>query len=809
MAAPSGTSWGSEAGGYGRIGIYTGVSHTATKTSVTIEVWFWSKYSVTDSSNNYYYNSNASSATTNRGSVSIKTTVNSGGGWSTSNQVRIGGPTTYTYDRGTSSKTVSYAAKLTGVDRVGKNMTVSKSVDIPKLDSYTVSYNSNGGWGSPSSQTKWYGSNITLSTSTPTRTGYTFGGWATSSGGGVTYKPGATYSSNSSITLYAVWWEWTYTVTYNANGGSGAPGSQTKRYTQNLTLSSTRPTRANYNFLGWSTSANGGVNYNPGSTYSSNAHVTLYAVWQLAYSAPRISNASAQRCDSAGTSSDTGEYVKMSFNWSTDWSVTKIMVQWRYTNGGWQDYKQISASGTSGTVSNNVLGGNWSIDSSYVVRVYVQDGGGTTYSSEITINTAIFPIDVRKNRGVAIGKVAETDDLFDVFWNSIFRKNLTVYGALIPSGGITWGDVSSSKTLMSLTGSTDGWKKTWVVSSSDNTEIRETLTDDVSTMFTWYGNETKLMQLKPYGSGTTVNGGDLSLWGTIHPTSYRLSNEGGAASPFNRFMGTATDGTWLHMMAVSTGNNIVYGYGSFEHKKGETNVYSNNKLNVITAANGQASLSGKNLTFEAAYNSGTCSLTSKWSDGSSHDMLVRDTNGLELFIGPVNYGGNTGTYVRGKIVRLYAHSGGGVYLGASGSTAITSDRNLKKDIFDLDDKYEMFFSLLRPITYKYNIEDEPSHRDHVGFIAQEVEQAILDSDLTTEQFGGIVIETDVTIDADFETDSDKDTSKHYDKLYSLRYEEFIALNTHMIQKQQQEIDDLKKQVQQLTELVLNLTKGGN
>ena len=73
----------------------------------------------------------------------------------------------------------------------------------------------------------------------------------------------------------------TYTVTYNANGGSGAPSAQTKTKDVSLTLSTTRPSRAGYNFLGWATSASAtSAQYQPGSTYTANANITLYAVWE-------------------------------------------------------------------------------------------------------------------------------------------------------------------------------------------------------------------------------------------------------------------------------------------------------------------------------------------------------------------------------------------------------------------------------------------------------------------------------------------------------------------------------------------------
>lgn len=288
MAAPSGIVWGSIVGGYGRIGIYVKLTNTNTQTTRHTEIWFWSKYSVDDSGNTLYYNDNATSATTSVGAVDINTTVASGSGWSTSNQVKLK-EYDYTFTRGTSSSKRYVAAKLTNVDRVGGTMTVSTSYTIPALAKYTVSYNANGGSGAPDSQTKYYGKTLTLSSTKPKRTGYTFKGWATSSGGSVSYNSGASYTANASITLYAVWQAVTYTVKYNTNGGTGAPSNQTKTHGVTLTLSSTKPTRASevedgvtttYTFKGWATSASSStVAYASGAKYTTNASVTLYAVW--------------------------------------------------------------------------------------------------------------------------------------------------------------------------------------------------------------------------------------------------------------------------------------------------------------------------------------------------------------------------------------------------------------------------------------------------------------------------------------------------------------------------------------------------
>ena len=154
-------------------------------------------------------------------------------------------------------------------------------------NSYTISYNANGGTGAPSSQTKYYGTTLTLSSAKPYRTGYTFKGWGLyASSTSPLYQPGDDYNYNISRTLYAVWEKdappapTSYTVSYDANGGSGAPSSQTKTKDVTLTLSSTKPTRSGYTFLGWATSSSAtSASYQPGGSYTANASVTLYAVW--------------------------------------------------------------------------------------------------------------------------------------------------------------------------------------------------------------------------------------------------------------------------------------------------------------------------------------------------------------------------------------------------------------------------------------------------------------------------------------------------------------------------------------------------
>lgn len=291
--------------------------------------------------------------------------------------------------------TTIFTVKL--IDLSNNTVIDSKNITVYiSAKTYTISYNANGGSGAPASQTKTHGTALTLSNTIPTRTGYTFLGWSTSSTATTaTYSAGSSFTTNANTTLYAVWkadrdsyihiWVsdsifgdepskyyvgvqyWicyemydkntgdnlnsyisggydvtitaydpygdivftgntlsntdkdgfsfkpqyegeykfvvsvegvvsgeftetievesipvkTYTVSYNANGGTGAPSSQTNIHGTVLTLSNTIPTRTGYTFLGWSESSTATTaTYQPGDSFTTNADITLYAVWQ-------------------------------------------------------------------------------------------------------------------------------------------------------------------------------------------------------------------------------------------------------------------------------------------------------------------------------------------------------------------------------------------------------------------------------------------------------------------------------------------------------------------------------------------------
>lgn len=446
MAAPSSTTWGSIYGDYGKLGIYTSVTKSGSSASVNVQVWFSTKYSVTDSNNTFYYDvgTNITEATTSYGGVDISHTVSSGDGWSTSNQTKLIDKT-YTYTLSKSSTTYKVYASLKNIDKVGTQMYCNSTYTVPKLDSYTVSFDANGGSGAPSSQTKWYGESLTLSTTKPTRTGYSFLGWSTSkTATSASYSSGGNYTSNSGNTLYAVWSEYkltinyysngatsafsgalnevgkgknvkvytsdyyydndystyglgnysgssgslymtrtgynatkywgtsasggtlvhedtgystgqalavalkkdiskgnasinvyaqwtpyTHTVSYDANGGSGAPASQTKKYDSVIQIQPDIPTRTGYKFVEWNTESDGtGTPYDPNETYGYDKNggtVVLYAVWS-----PNV--LTIKYNVNGGTTNSDKYYISNNLINITSSSST-LEDKWEYNNG--------------------------------------------------------------------------------------------------------------------------------------------------------------------------------------------------------------------------------------------------------------------------------------------------------------------------------------------------------------------------------------------------------------------------------------------------------------------------------------------
>ena len=149
---------------------------------------------------------------------------------------------------------------------------------------YTISFNSNGGSGTMYSTEVQEGVNYTLPANTFSRTGYTFIGWNTNvNGNGTSYNDKHTIMVRGNLTLYAQWKkiEVYYTITFNANGGSGSMSSQTVSAGTSFYLPINTFTRSGYEFVGWNTNADAsGVSYTNGQNITPSGDMTLYAQWK-------------------------------------------------------------------------------------------------------------------------------------------------------------------------------------------------------------------------------------------------------------------------------------------------------------------------------------------------------------------------------------------------------------------------------------------------------------------------------------------------------------------------------------------------
>lgn len=239
--------------------------------------------------------------------------------------------------------------------------------------------------------------------------------------------------------------------------------------------------------------------------------------------------------------------------------------------------------------------------------------------------------------------------------------------------------------------------------------------------------------------------------------------------------GKYSDGTVKRLISYSGNNNLLIGYDNVN----STAIYGGTGINLQndTVINGVLEPSGN--VIQRVRGTGYQKLDS----GGTARYIVQD-GATDNYI----YFGSSSTLINGTVIR-----GTVVKLGSSSGVTVTSDGRLKENIEAFTDKHELFFNNLEPISFRYK-----NHiRQHNGFIAQQVKEALVNSGLDTEDFAGYV-ESPVARESFFE---EYGFEPDFDTELSLRYEEFISLNTHMIQKQQKQIKDLTSRLSVLEEII--------
>ncbi len=249
-------------------------------------------------------------------------------------------------------------------------------------NTYTVSFNANGG-ATPSVPSK----NVTYNSAygalaTTTRTGYDFDGWFTAASGGTQVTATTTVTTTANHTVYAHWTPKTYTVTFDAQGGS-APSPASKSVTYNVsygTLATT--TRTGYNFEGWFTAASGGTEVAAITTMTTATDHTLYAQWTPITSTVTF--------DAQG--GDTPSPASKSVTYNATYGTLATTARAGYAFDGWftaaSGGTEVTDATTVSATADHTLYAQWTVQS-YTVTFDAQGGSTPSLASKsVTYDTA-------------------------------------------------------------------------------------------------------------------------------------------------------------------------------------------------------------------------------------------------------------------------------------------------------------------------------------------------------------------------------------------------------------------------------------
>lgn len=484
---------------------------------------------------------------------------------------------------------------------------------------YTLAYNANGGSGAPSNQT---GSNtgtspyytFTVSSTVPTKAGHTFLGWSTSdSATSASYTGGSsiTVTSSGTTTLYAVWKVNTYTVSYNANGGTGAPSAQTKTYNVSLTLSATVPTRSGYIFQGWATSSTGAVAYQPSGSYTANAAVTLYAIWKAANST--LSSVDNTNIGSSGTAS---------------WNK----IDNSYT------YKLVITYSNAPAVTVNVAANNASTSFTIPTTWYAYLPNSTSATATATLTTY--------SGSTALGTSTKT---FTVYVASSIKPSISAFTAAPRSSNTTvsgWNVYVQGYSYVYLSATASAGTGASIVSyafSGAGVSQTGTGTTANSTVIDSSGSKTYTLVVtdsRGRTASSTVSANFLAYSNPVVSslTSYRSNSSGAQAS---------IDGTYIHSTAVFSYSAV--GSNSLTVKKIEYKLHTASSwtTGVSSATSGTGyTFGGGNISITSSYDV-KCTVTDSLGNSGTYTALVPPIVGFAVglnndrarFGGPVEKAG--------------------------------------------------------------------------------------------------------------------------------------------------------------------------
>lgn len=347
-------------------------------------------------------------------------------------------------------------------------------------NTYAISYNANGGTSSsiPASQTKTYGTALTLSSTKPTR-------------------------SNSTTT---------YTVTYNVNGGSSSHSAGTATKTTTYTFSS------------WNTTSSGtGTSYSAGGSYTANAAATLYAQWSSSSSTTSVTLPTPTRTgytfrgwstSSTATSGTTGSYTPTgNVTLYATWAKNQITVNLKKDGSAWSSSGKVVSLLQSGSVvetltassGSSVVFSSGTYSGSYQVRVtgyssnYTSGSFTATYTSSQTIN--FYTLTCSAGTGITSAS-----------GSGVYHSGESASIIASVKTGYTWGKWSDGNTTRSRTITVSG-KTTLTASATANTYT--------------------IQYLSTYGTGSTASSSHT------YDTSKALTSNGFSRTGYT-FLGWST-----------------------------------------------------------------------------------------------------------------------------------------------------------------------------------------------------------------------------------------------------------------------------
>jgi uncharacterized repeat protein (TIGR02543 family) len=623
--------------------------------------------------------------------------------------------------------------------KVNKNTAVYAYWQVTQI---TITYNANGGTGSVSPQTAGSGVSVTLASGgTLSRAGYTFSGWNTNaSGTGTTYAAGASYSSTSSITLYAVWITAgsgeQITITYDANGGTGSVSPQTAGSGVSVALAGGEAlTRAGYTFSGWNTNASGtGTTYAVGTSYSSTSSITLYAVWitagsgeqvtitydanggtgsvspQTAGSGISVALAGGEALTRAGytfsgwntNASGTGTTYAAGASYSSTSSIT-LYAKWVTAGSGEQITITYDANGGTGSISPQTAGSGVSIAlaggealtrAGYTFSGWNTNasGTGTTYAAGASYSSTSSITLYAVWSEVLPSNVSLAESLAWISANAVEGGNYTI--TLQNDESIAPHSLSYGGKNISITLKGDTERRTVSLDSTGSlfrVESGVTLTLENNVVLQGRSDNTDSLVWVSGGGTLVMNGGAKISGNTATAASaYAYAYGGGVyvgnGGTFEMSGGEISDNTaYAYAASISSyaygGGVYVYYGGTFEMSGGEIsgNSASNGGGGVYVSSSGMFEMSDGEISGNTSGSGGGVYVSSS----GTFEMSGGEISGNSAnYGGGVYNGGGTFEMSDGEISGNSAsNSGGGVFNGGtfemsdgeiSGNSASTS-----------------------------------------------------------------------------------------------------------------------------------------